>query len=81
MNYNLKKMTLIIVITLFLNACVTSGKEVISSAKEKVFNSASDESNNVGLNLEADGIEEKIQEKHQHCRCVWSFTFMLYFHI
>ncbi len=62
MKYYFKNLASIIFIGLLLNACVTSGKDVISSAKEKVFNSASDESNNVGLNLEVDGIEEKIQE-------------------
>ena len=39
MNYQIKKITIIIFTTLFLNACVTGGKDVISSAKEKVFNS------------------------------------------
>ena len=59
MNYNLKKITLIISTTLLLNACVTGGKDVISSAKEKVFNRESNENNNVGLSLEADNIEKK----------------------
>ena len=47
MNNQIKKITIIIFTTLFLNACVTGGKDVISSAKEKVFNSTNDDSNNV----------------------------------
>ena len=62
MNYKFKKITIIVFITLFLNACVTGGKDVISSAKEKVFNSASDDRNDVGLNLDVDSIEEEKQE-------------------
>ena len=62
MNYQFKKITIIILSTIFLNACVTSGKDIISSAKEKVFNSKNDKSNNVGLNLESDSIEENSQE-------------------
>ena len=62
MNNQFKKITIIILITLFLNACVTSGKDIISSAKEKVFNSTNDDSNDVGLNLEVDSIEEDNQE-------------------
>ena len=62
MNNEFKKITIIILTTLFLNACVTSGKDVISSAKEKVFNSTNDDSNDVGLNLEVDSIEEDKQE-------------------
>ena len=64
MNYNLKKITLIISTTLLLNACVTGGKDVISSAKEKVFNRESNENNNVGLSLEADNIEKKRARKY-----------------
>ena len=56
MNDQIKKITIIIFTTLFLNACVTGGKDVISSAKEKVFNSTNDDSNNVGLNLEVDSL-------------------------
>ena len=65
MNYQIKKITIIIFTTLFLNACVTGGKDVISSAKEKVFNSTNDDSNNVGLNLEVDSLEEDNQENVQ----------------
>ena len=62
MNDQIKKITIIIFITLFLNACVTGGKDVISSAKEKIFNSTNDDSNNVGLNLEVDSIKDGTQE-------------------
>ena len=65
MNYQVKKITIIIFTTLFLNACVTGGKDVISSAKEKVFNSTNDDSNNVGLDLEVDSLEEDNQENVQ----------------
>ena len=56
MNDQIKKTTIIIFIILFLNACVTGGKDVISSAKEKVFNSTNDDGNNVGLNLEVNSL-------------------------
>ena len=56
MNYQFKKITIIIFTTLFLNACVTGEKDVISSVKENVFNSTNDDSNNVGLNLEVDSM-------------------------
>ena len=46
MYYQFKKITIIIFTTLFLNACVTGGKDVISSVKENVFNSTNDDSNN-----------------------------------
>ena len=62
MKYYFKNLASIILIGLLLNACVTSGKDVISSAKEKVFNRASDENNNVGLSLEVDNIEQKEEE-------------------
>ena len=61
MNDQIKKITIIIFTTLFLNACVTGGNDVISSVKEKVFNSTNDDSNNVGLNLEVDSLEEDNQ--------------------
>tara|TARA_A100001015_G_scaffold58064_1_gene63921 strand:+ start:1029 stop:2279 length:1251 start_codon:yes stop_codon:yes gene_type:complete len=63
MNYNFKKIISIVFITLFLSACVTGGKDVIGSAKEKVFNRESDQENNVGLSLEVDNIEQQEQEK------------------
>ena len=62
MNYNFKKIISIVFITLFLNACVTGGKDVIGSAKEKVFNREIDQENNVGLSLEVDNIEQEEQE-------------------
>ena len=62
MKYYFKNLASIILIGLLLNACVTSGKDVISSAKEKVFNRASDENNNVGLSLEVDNIEQTEEE-------------------
>ena len=62
MNYKFKKITIIIFTTLFLNACVTGGKDVISSAKEKVFNNTNDDGNNVGFTIKSDSIEEKNQK-------------------
>ena len=65
MNYNIKKILLITFTTLFLNACVTTGNNVISSAKEKIFN-ADGNANNVGLNLVEDNIAQE-QEEFEYC--------------
>ncbi len=62
MKYQIKKITIIIFTTLFLNACVTGGKDVLSSAKEKIFNNSNDDSNDVGLNLGVESLEEDYQE-------------------
>ncbi len=53
--------------TLCLNACVTSGKNVISSAKEKIFDGGSN--NNVGLNLDETNpkqVEQKVENISDH---------------
>ena len=41
------------------------GKGCNKFSKEKVFNSTNDDSNNVGLNLEVDSLEEDNQENVQ----------------
>ena len=61
MNYNIKKILFITFITLFLNACVTTGNNVISSAKEKIFD-ADGNANNVGLNLVEENIDQEQEE-------------------
>ena len=61
MNYNIKKLLLITFITLFLSACVTTGNNVFSSAKEKIFD-ADGNTNNVGLNLLEENIDQEQQE-------------------
>jgi len=61
MNYNIKKILLITFITLFLNACVTTGNNVISSAKEKIFDAGGND-NNVGLNLVEENIDQDQEE-------------------
>ncbi len=53
MIYNIKKFILTILISLFLSACVTTGKNVISSTKERIFDGETND-NNVGLSLEED---------------------------
>ena len=67
MNYNIK-ILLITFITLFLNACVTTGNNVISSAKEKIFDAGGND-NNVGLNLVEENIyqdQEEVQYLSSH---------------
>ena len=57
---NFIKPILFIFIIFYLNACVSTGKNVINSAKEKVFES-SDKVNEVGLSLKEDNVNKEEQ--------------------